>query len=202
MLQSLFGMEGPVWKFFNRTADLILLGILWFVTSIPLVTLGASTTAAYYVVLSMVRKEEGYLFRGYVKSFRLNFKQATVAWLLLLVAFTFLGIDIFYYASRAGQAAKIILGISACLGIGLLLLTLYLFPVISRFSNTTTRQFSTAFLLAGRHITRTIPLGVLAAGYVALCWRAPVLLFIGFGVYAYAAAFLLNSVFVRYEKST
>lgn len=70
-------------KFFNqdstynfvmvRLFDLLLLNILWYLTSIPLLTIGASTIALYDTTLKMIRNREGGIVRDFLKSFRSNF---------------------------------------------------------------------------------------------------------------------------------
>ena len=62
--------------------DFILLNILWLLTSIPIVTLGAATAALYSVMMSVVEKKEGYIIKDYWKAFCRNFKQSTVVWIL------------------------------------------------------------------------------------------------------------------------
>ena len=69
MLQNLFNYDNPVWRFIGKFGDLIVLNILWIITSIPIVTIGASTTAMYYVTLKLVRDEDGYTIRSYFRSF-------------------------------------------------------------------------------------------------------------------------------------
>ena len=53
MLQGFFNYDNPVWRFIGKLGDLILLNILWIVCSIPVFTIGASTTAVYYVTLKL-----------------------------------------------------------------------------------------------------------------------------------------------------
>ena len=62
----------------------MLLNILFLVCSLPIFTIGASFTAMYYVTLKLAENEEGYIARGFLKSFKQNFKQATIIWLILL----------------------------------------------------------------------------------------------------------------------
>ena len=83
---KIFDMDSPVMRFLNRVADLLMLNILMIFCCIPVITIGASFTAMHYVILKMVRGEEGYLFRGFFKSFVRNFKQATLIWLIMLLA--------------------------------------------------------------------------------------------------------------------
>ena len=69
------------------------LNLLWFVCSIPIVTIGASTTALYYAALKVVRDEDSHVGAAFFRSFRQNFRQATVLWLILLGIGAFLGVD-------------------------------------------------------------------------------------------------------------
>ena len=86
MLQGLFNYDNPVWRFIGKLGDLIILNVLWIVCSIPIFTIGASTTAVYYVTLKMVRDEEDSTIKSFFRSFKSNFKQATAIWLILLAA--------------------------------------------------------------------------------------------------------------------
>ena len=61
------------------------LNLLWLICSIPVFTLGAATTALYDVSLKIVRDEETSITRQFFRSFRRNFRQSTVLWLILLV---------------------------------------------------------------------------------------------------------------------
>mgnify|MGYP000763200386 FL=1 len=74
----------------NKMADLIWLNILTLICCIPVITIGASLTALNYVTLKLVRDEEGYVTKAFFKSFKQNFKQATIIWLILLLVIALL----------------------------------------------------------------------------------------------------------------
>ena len=80
-----FDLDSPLMSALNKLADLISLNILVIICSLPVFTIGASMTALHYVVLKMVRNEEGYIIKSFFKSFKQNFRQATIIWLILLV---------------------------------------------------------------------------------------------------------------------
>ena len=88
---SLFKYDSPLVQTCNKIVDCISLSILWLVTSLPIVTIGASTTALYYAINTGIRYDQGGIWSSYWRSFRVNFKQATVLWLLLLVVYGLLG---------------------------------------------------------------------------------------------------------------
>ena len=69
----------------GRVADLIILNLIFIVCCIPIVTIGPALTALYYMTLKMARNEETYIIRGFFKSFKENFRQAIVIWLIILV---------------------------------------------------------------------------------------------------------------------
>ncbi len=45
MFQGFFNYDNDVWRFVGRLADMMILNLLWILFSLPIVTLGASTTA-------------------------------------------------------------------------------------------------------------------------------------------------------------
>ena len=50
----MFSMDGPLWRALNFIADVMVLHVLWLVHSLPLVTIGASTTALYYAMMKRI----------------------------------------------------------------------------------------------------------------------------------------------------
>ena len=93
----IFGLESPFMNFLNRVADLIWLNILTMICCIPVVTIGASLTAMNYVLLKMAKNEEGYITKAFFKSFKQNFKQATLILLIQLVIYGILVGDLFIF---------------------------------------------------------------------------------------------------------
>jgi len=77
-------IDSPIMRFLGKIADLMIVNVLTIICSIPIFTIGPALTAAHYVCLKIVRKEEGYVIKNYFKAFKENFKQATVIWLILL----------------------------------------------------------------------------------------------------------------------
>ena len=94
---KIFDMDSPVMRFLNRVGDLLILNILMIICCIPVITVGAAYTAMHYVILKMIRGEEGYLIKGFFKSFAGNFKQATVLWLIMLLVIAIYVGDIFIF---------------------------------------------------------------------------------------------------------
>lgn len=81
---GLFKYDSPFVQTCNKIVDCICLSVLWLVASLPVLTIGASTTALYYAINVGIRYDKGGIWHAYWRSFRANFRQATILWLLLL----------------------------------------------------------------------------------------------------------------------
>ena len=89
-------------RFFNsrffegitKATDVLLIGFYFIICSLPIFTIGASTTALYYAIHKCTFKGKGYTTE-FFHSFKSNFKQATLSWLIFIVLFIVLGGDIY-----------------------------------------------------------------------------------------------------------
>ncbi len=105
-MDRFFNMDNKFFTFMSRVADLIILNILCIVCCIPIVTIGPSISAMFYVTMKMVRNEESYIVRGFFKSFKQNLKQGIVINLIMLAAGVLLAIDISICRSTPGTIGK------------------------------------------------------------------------------------------------
>ena len=78
---KIFDLDSPLMNVLNKMADLMWLNILTLICCIPVITAGAALTSMHYVALKIVRNEESYITRSFFKSFKTNFRQATLIWL-------------------------------------------------------------------------------------------------------------------------
>ena len=78
----------------SKIADVALIGFFFLICSVPVFTIGASATALYYATNKCIYKGRGYTTE-FFRSFKDNFKQATISWLIFLVLFAVLGGDIY-----------------------------------------------------------------------------------------------------------
>ena len=103
-----FDPDSPLMNGLSRMTDLVLLNLITLAACLPVVTAGASLTAMHFVLLKMVRGEEGYIVRDWVKSFKQNFREATLIWLLFLAAGLMALLDIWMAAYGKGGAALVL----------------------------------------------------------------------------------------------
>ena len=129
-MDRFFNMDNKFFTFMSRVADLIILNLLCIVCCIPVVTIGPSIAAMFYVTLKMVRNEESYIVRGFFKSFKQNLKQGIVINLIMLVAALLLYFDISICRSTPGTIGKVLMVLFMMILVVYLMIFLYLYPVL------------------------------------------------------------------------
>ena len=130
----IFDMDNKFFRFMSKVADLCILNIICVVCCIPVITAGASITAMYYVTLKMVRNEEAYILRSFFKSFKQNFKQATIINLIMLLIGVVLYVDLNVSKAMQGGAGQIFQIIFMAFVLIYFILFLYVYPVLAKIS--------------------------------------------------------------------
>ena len=167
-MRGFFNMDGPVWQALGRLADLVILNLLFVISCIPVITIGAAATALYSVTLKMVRDEESYILKGYWKSFKENFKQSTIMWLVMLVIGIVLYVDFRVVGSMTASASKIYLVLLLAISLILVMGLVYIFPLQAKFYNTIKGTIKNAFLMALANLPYTAIIMVITIGSVIL----------------------------------
>lgn len=162
-MERFFNMDNKFFSFMGKVADLCMLNLVCILCCIPVVTAGASLTALYYVTLKMIRNEEAYIFRSFFKSFKQNFRQATVINLIMLVAAFVLYLDTKIVGGMETSTGKILGIIFALFTLIYLIVFLYVYPLLAKFYNSIKNTFKNAFLMGIRHLPYTFLMLVICA---------------------------------------
>ena len=179
-----------------------LLNVLWFICSIPIVTIGASTTALYYVCLKIVRGEEQYVIPMFFRSFKENFRQATQLWLIMLGAGILLGTDGYILSHlrthSTGPAAvlwTLLFALLIAASIAYAIILLYVFPLTASVVNTNKAMLKNSFLIGTHYLFATIlAFAVHFAMFFAVVRIFTPLAIFGEGLCALMTSALLNRV--------
>ena len=191
-----FNLDGPFYKWGTEVADIMILSLLWLIFSLPIFTIGASTTALFYVCGKKVRKEDPYIFKSFLSSFKNNFKQGTV--LTLVLGLLWFSVYLYYKIITSGNAQVWLQIMGLFYMIQVLIITLYLFPVLSRFEMTIKNLLITSFILANRHLPTTILCSVLFLGVIiAVITPTPIAIF-AFGIYGIISSYFFQRIFTRH----
>ena len=117
----------------------------------------------------MARGDDPYIIKGYFKSFKENFKQATIIWLIMLVILAIIAVDWrVTLVMMTGNSAKIMKTVLFIVSFLLLLTGLYIFPVLSRFDNTVKNTFRNAFLISFMNLPKSVLIVIIHLIPVAL----------------------------------
>lgn len=81
-------------RLLSRLIDLVFVSALWFVCSIPVITMGAATTALYDVTLRMAFGERPGVLSTYFSALKKNFLRSTAVFLVLLAGGLFIAADL------------------------------------------------------------------------------------------------------------
>lgn len=201
----MFKLDSPFMNFLNKVCDLLILNLAAVLFSLPIFTIGASITAVYYMSYKMVRNEEGYIWRGFIKAFKENFKQATIIWLIILaVCFVlFLDFRIVVYSGLTFNRWIVIALVAAAVIFTMGMI--FVFPLQARFTNTVKGTIKNSFLMCLSHLPSTI-LFVLAFAvpFVLIYFvpqATPLVLLLGFAAMPYFKSYLILRIFKPYEEA-
>ncbi len=206
MLDSVFNLDNPFFRFMNRIADMVVLNVIFLISCIPVITIGPALTALYYVAINAWGREDGYIFRMYVKSFKENFKQATIMWLIMLAVGIILGVDVWFWITQWKETGvtmyKPLTVISVVMLMVYLMIFTFVWPLLAKFSNTIKGTVKNAMAMVLTHVPETLliwAIFALAAFAVYIVSFARIaVFFIGVALVAYLQALVFRHIFKPY----
>ncbi|GAA5087862.1 YesL family protein [Microbacterium yannicii] len=187
---------------FSTFLTFVALNLLYIVLCLPIVTIGAATSALYEVTIRYSDDESGRPLKDFFPAFRTNFGRATVLMLCLLAPAALLGFSsVFWFAHPALFAG--VAGVVAVIGaVYLFAAFLYAMAQVAYFRNTVGQTLKNALLLPAAEPVRTLGVLIIPVTAVAMMILFPPAAIlvgtIGFSVGAYATAFLFRNVFTRH----
>lgn len=225
-MSGIFNVENKFFSMMGKVWDLALLSMAWLALStycffilisvvpesmqgigiliasvIQGITLGPATTGLYYAVVKVIRKDRGYTFREFFRSFKSNFKQAAVIAEIYLLIVYILRIDYQYANSliKNGSNFGMIYQIGAnAITIILIVTLVYIFAVLSRFTLGLKEIFKTALLMGVRHLPTTIILALILGVSLFGVFIMPPLMLVVPSVCCLLMSFLIERVFKKY----
>lgn len=199
-MAGFFNYENKLMTGLNKIFDCMIVSALWCVLSIPVVTVGATTTALYYVVNKSIRHSRGYAYKEFFSAFKSNFKQATVVWLINLFLLILGVVDcyILYNLWESLAAAKIIMGVIVALLIFLVMWMTYVYPYMARFALPTKALMKNCAIIALVNFKWSILLFLLFVVAVVAFVFVPVLSMFLPGIYMVIANRIIERVFRKY----
>ena len=174
---KIFSPDGPIYKLMQNLVALVKINLLWMLFSLPIITLGGATIAAFDVFLKMADDEEGYMGRQFVESFKKNFKNGIPYGLLLLSCSYVVWLDFSLFEQIEGN--PIILLIMGMVSAFVFLISfLFAFPLQARYENTLVKTLKNSADISIRYFVRTLTLIIALAIEVAFfLWSSTTMFF-------------------------
>lgn len=205
-MNRIFSLDSPVVQFLMRVGNLIYLNILWILCCIPVLTIGASTTALYRVTLDMAAKNDRAIIMRFFTAFRENFKPATKVWLILLLPTAVTGINawLFFFGPVQRSVPMLLIWLTPLLA--LIAIASYVYPYVAMFEDKPWVTIRNCALLAAGNFPRTILILVVKLAPFFVLWFFPTFFFqasilwflIGFSVLALFISKLMLISFAPY----
>ncbi|MBQ9521121.1 MAG: DUF624 domain-containing protein [Oscillospiraceae bacterium] len=136
LLRGFLDNDSAFGQIMTRCWIIIACNVLFVLLTLPVVTTGAAWVAMDYVFLRTLRGESDLNpLRVFWRGLRMNFKQASLCWIVILLLLCFLGLEIYWCGQFGGIFQIFRLGL-VMLASAVVILTLYLFPVMAAFRGT------------------------------------------------------------------
>lgn len=201
---NLFSLDNGFFSFLSKVCDLIFLSFIFIIFCIPIVTIGPACTALYYATVKVIRRERGYVFREFFRSFKLNFKKGAIVGILLTIVYIILGFDLWAaYKSLDGSTLRFAMfGVYLAITILALGFSVYVYPVLSRFDVTVRQLIKTVLILSLRHLPSTICMIILTLAAIIGVYIIPILLIVIPGVLVLLNSLLLEKILKKYTPQS
>lgn len=161
-MAGFFSIDSKLYRFMSKLTDLVKLNIMWLVFSIPIVTVGISTIAAYTVTLKMAEGEEGYIGRDFLKAFKENWKQGIPMSFITFLCIWAVYLD-FQIFKAVEENAFVFLIIGIVTAYVFTFSLLYVYPLLARYENTILNSLKNSFRIGMKYFLRSLLLLFLSA---------------------------------------
>lgn len=198
--RNIFGFDGSFTNICDKIFDVMALGFLWILCSIPIVTIGASTSALYYTMVKCVKNGNGYIAREFFRSFRLNLISGCFIWILVVAATFAMHLNIGILMKETdGYVGLFFICVYALTSVWILAFACYVFPALARFDMSSGWLIKLAMYMTVRYFGTTLALLLVLACTGAIIWRFPILVIFAPGPVIFLMSEFLERVLKKHE---
>lgn len=152
----------------EKSGQFMLLGLLWLLFCIPVITIGAATSSVFYVALKILNNDEDVnVWKSFIKGIKENFLQGFLMLLLSIITVGAAGAYIWWVLERSSQGILLV-----CLAIGIsfvvIVLNIFAYPLIGRYKNTFANILRNAVALAFTFGKQTLRVSIFTIAELAI----------------------------------
>lgn len=199
-MASIFGIDSAYGRFMNKVGDIILLSILWLVCSLPVVTMGTATCAAYYTAAKVLRHHSGYVSKEFFRSFRQNFRSSIGFNIVYLMLSLLLAFNYAYFNGSVSEVSFYLRCVYIIFGFVLLGLMLNTYILLSRFELGSGKLFHMAFVICFKHLHITMAFVIMCAAAAVLVYFMPWAVLILPGLVFFGMTFPAEHMMKKYMR--
>ena len=167
---NLFNMDNAFFRFMGKLFDVVALNLVFIIVCIPIVTIGPAISALYYASVKSIRRDRSYPIKEFFKALKRDFKQSFIVGLILVLAAAIIYVDIRFVVDYIKNNFTAMRYVYLVIGMVISFISVYIFPLISRFSLKISGLFRLSFYLAIRHLLTTIVSIILLFGGFVLVY--------------------------------
>lgn len=200
-MKSLF--ESPFFGKITRVADFFLVSLLFLLTSLPVITVFLSMTAAYYTMAKMLRYDAGTSVAGcYFKAFKENWKQGLLFGVLSVLA----GIILYTFVDVANAVgwhtfySKFYLVLTVVYGTVVLGVLLNLAAIVSRFRVSALGAVKLAWQFLKQKPLRLLTYVITLIGVILISYILPPLTLVLPGGYFFSFTYYAEPLLQEYME--
>ena len=193
--------RGVAWELLNAIGQLVVASILWVFCCLPIITIGAASTALYYSVTKVIRRDRDTVVKSFFYCFKLNFRQSIFINLMFLAYGAIIVFIALPHIRTWMESGQVDATLYICGGLALLSAWMlpYVYPVLSRFYFSTLQIMKFVLLICVRYFYISILLFILLIVAAVFSAYYPTFLMIIPALFAYISSFLLEPVFKKYS---
>jgi uncharacterized membrane protein YesL len=197
-----FHPQSPFFRGVGKVFEVILVSILWFLTSLPIVTVGASTTALYYVCTKVIRHNQGYLFKEYFTCFKNNFHQAVFPWIIQCFIAAMLMFNIRLCQLTQTPWLKYLETPMWILLLLLFCFSVHYYALLAHFNNTTVHLLKYSVVIPVIQLPATLLNSIIVIMVLTVFYLLPQLSWLAPGIIGLILSVRLEKIFQFYEQQT
>ncbi len=153
-MSQLFAFDGPLFRALSTLADVVIVNFLWLISSLPIITIGPASEAAYYVLAKMKKGEDAHIIKLYFKEFKNNFKNSFFAGLILIGAGFIVAADCYimriFSEGKGDSCAFFMKALGMAFVISYAIVFAYLIPLLATFDSPLKKQLLNSMLFGLR----------------------------------------------------
>lgn len=155
-MNSFFNLEGPLISTLDKFGRIVILNILWLLCCLPVITIGASTTAFYYGIAKTIWHERSSATKEFFRCFKRVLKQSIVPTIAFFVILAILIVDALIWSAKDTGVGLLSSHLCILLAVIIVCVGIYFIATQSRFLYSVKELLRLSGFLALKHLPFTL----------------------------------------------